>query len=109
MVDAEPLPAELSFLAGGGEMGGVMRAHDWTATPLGAPEAWPQPLKTTVRLMLNTGHPMFIWWGPELICFYNDAYRALDRPRAPPGDPGHAGARGAGPRSGTSSARRSSR
>jgi PAS domain S-box-containing protein len=67
--------AALDFLSGGGEMGGLIRAHDWAATPLGPPHAWPQPLKTAVRLILNSGHPMYIWWGPDLLCFYNDAYR----------------------------------
>src|SRR6202011_4010609 len=38
-------------------------------------DKWPQSLRVTVRLLLNTGHPMFIWWGPDLIQFYNDAYR----------------------------------
>jgi PAS domain S-box-containing protein len=70
--DAESAPP---FLQGGGEMGARMRAHDWRATPLGLPETWPQPLKTALRLLLNTGHPMYIWWGPELLCFYNNAYR----------------------------------
>jgi signal transduction histidine kinase len=63
------------FLAGGGEMGALMRAHDWARTPLGPPHAWPAPLRMALRLLLNTGHPMYIWWGPELLCFYNDAYR----------------------------------
>ena len=63
------------FMARGGEMGALMRAYDWAAHPLGRPEAWPQPLRTAVRLILNTGHPMYIWWGRDLYCFYNDAYR----------------------------------
>ncbi|MFZ0601794.1 MAG: PAS domain-containing protein [Roseiarcus sp.] len=63
------------FMARGGEMGALMRAYDWAAHPLGRPEAWPQPLRTAVRLILNTGHPMYIWWGGEFYCFYNDAYR----------------------------------
>ena len=37
-----------------------------------------------VRLLLNTGHPMYIWWGPELICFYNDAYRQSIGPERHP-------------------------
>ena len=65
------------FIQGGGEMGALMRAHDWTTTSLGPPETWPHPLRTTVRLLLNTVHPMYIWWGPELLCFYNDSYRQL--------------------------------
>ncbi len=73
-----------SFLAGGGEMGALMRARDWRATPLGDPAGWPLALKNTVRLMLNTRHPMFLFWGPDLIQFYNDAYRAtLDGARHP--------------------------
>jgi len=60
--------------AGGGEMGARIRDKDWSATPLGAIEAWPQSLRTVVRLMLNTGHPMYIFWGADSICLYNDAY-----------------------------------
>ena len=64
-----------SFLDGGGECGGILRAIDWTKHPLGAPARWPLPLRLVVRLMLNTQHPMFIFWGDKLFCFYNDAYR----------------------------------
>jgi hypothetical protein len=81
----------LDFLAGGGEMGALMRAHDWAATPLGPPESWPQSLRTTVRLMLNARHPMFIWWGPELIQFYNDAYRQTMGPERHPSALGQKG------------------
>ena len=82
-----------SFLAGGGEMGALMRAHDWSSSPLGPPEGWPQSLRTAVRLMLNCGHPMYIWWGSELLCFYNDAYRQSIGPERHPsslGQPGRA-------------------
>ncbi|MEH2509380.1 PAS domain S-box-containing protein [Nitrobacteraceae bacterium AZCC 1564] len=79
------------FLAGGGEMGALMRAFDWSSTPLGQPETWPQSLKTTVRLLLNTNHPMFIWWGPQLIQFYNDAYRATMGPERHPSALGQRG------------------
>ena len=51
---------------------------------LGAPETWPQPLRTAVRFMLNTGHPMYIWWGAEGACLYNDAYRASIGPERHP-------------------------
>jgi two-component sensor histidine kinase len=63
-----------SFLAGGGEMGARMRAHDWAATALGPVEVWPQSLRTVLRLLLSSNHPMFVFWGPQHICFYNDAY-----------------------------------
>jgi hypothetical protein len=66
--------ASADFLAGGGEMGALTRTYDWSASPLGPPESWPQSLRTAIRILLNTNHPMFIWWGEELIQFYNDAY-----------------------------------
>ncbi len=43
-----------SFLLGGGEMGARMRERDWSETPLGPPERWPQSLKTAVRIMLTS-------------------------------------------------------
>jgi two-component sensor histidine kinase len=60
-------------MAGGGEMGAAMRAYDWSATPLGPPQTWPQALRTCLRIMLASRQPMWVWWGPELINFYNDA------------------------------------
>jgi two-component sensor histidine kinase len=72
------------FLAGGGEMGALTRAFDWSKTGIGTPDTWPQSLRVTVRLVLTSGHPMFIWWGPELIQFYNDAYRATMGPERHP-------------------------
>ena len=65
------------FLAGGGEMGERIRAYDWSATPLGPVEAWPQSLKTVVRIMLTSRQPIWIGWGPELIKLYNDPYKAI--------------------------------
>jgi CheY-like chemotaxis protein len=64
----------LEFLSGGGEMGQLIRSHRWQETPLGAPENWPQGLRTALRILLTTQHPIFVFWGDELICFYNDAY-----------------------------------
>jgi len=69
----QPVSA-LDFLAGGGEMGQRMRTLDWTRTPLGAPAAWPQSLKTIVRVMLDSRYAMWMLWGPELTFFCNDAY-----------------------------------
>jgi PAS domain S-box-containing protein len=65
----------LQFLKGGGEMGALTRTYDWSGTPMGSPETWPQSLRTTVALLLSSRFPMFLWWGDELIQFYNDAYR----------------------------------
>jgi PAS domain S-box-containing protein len=62
------------FLDAGGEMGERIRRFDWGCTSLGPPDRWPASLRTAVRLMLNTNHPVFLFWGPELLCLYNDAY-----------------------------------
>ena len=58
-------------------MGAMMRAHDWSASPLGHPRTWPQALRTTVGLMLNSKFPMFVAWGGELGFLYNDSYIAI--------------------------------
>jgi len=63
------------FLAGGGEMGKLIREKDWCKTPVGAVETWPQSLRTTLSILLHSKFPMFLWWGKELTCFYNDDYR----------------------------------
>ncbi|MEJ7830705.1 MAG: PAS domain-containing protein [Segetibacter sp.] len=64
-----------SFLQGGGEMGTLTRNYDWSLTSIGRPRNWPQSLRTTLSILLNAGFPMFLWWGEDLIQFYNDAYR----------------------------------
>ena len=63
------------FLANGGEMGALTRAKDWSKTSVGSVELWPQSLRTTLGILLNSKFPMFLFWGPDHICFYNDAYR----------------------------------
>lgn len=60
---------------GDGEMAERTRRFDWSKTPLGPVGTWPDTLLTTVNMVLATRHPMFLWWGPELVQFYNDAYR----------------------------------
>jgi PAS domain S-box-containing protein len=84
-------PNSADFLAGGGEMGALTRAYDWSSSPLGKPETWPQSLRTAVRILLNTNHPMFIWWGPGLIQFYNDGYRQTMGPERHPSALGQGG------------------
>ncbi|WP_165838789.1 PAS domain-containing protein [Roseicella frigidaeris] len=80
-MDADVVPA---FLLGGGEMGARIRAHDWSRTSLGPPEGWSAGLKTTVRTALTTRHPVFIFWGGEHLCLYNDAYSASLGPEKHP-------------------------
>ena len=87
-------------------MGALMRAYDWSASPLGSTDCWPQSLRTAVRILLTTQHPMFIWWGPELIQFYNDP---IAKPWAPSATRARSAeeARTPGRKSGTSSGPRS--
>lgn len=70
-------PNSLDFLSGGGEMGERIRSHDWRSTPLGAPEGWPQSLKTAVRIMLTSRQAFWLGWGPELTYLYNDPYKSI--------------------------------
>ncbi|MDC0743156.1 ATP-binding response regulator [Polyangium mundeleinium] len=51
-----------------------MRAHDWEGTTVGVPAGWDRSLKTAIQMILGARHPMFVWWGRELLGFYNDAY-----------------------------------
>src|ERR1041385_7778115 len=54
-----------------------MRQYDWSRSPLGPAERWPQALKTAVRIMLTSRQPMFVWWGDQLINLDNDAYKSI--------------------------------
>ncbi|HEX5657091.1 MAG TPA: ATP-binding protein [Polyangiales bacterium] len=66
-----------TVFAGGGELGARMREIDWSQTALGPVSAWPLSLKTCVRIILTSRQPMFVWWGPQLINLYNDAYKQI--------------------------------
>src|ERR1700685_2648241 len=66
----------------GGIMGEAIQAYEWEAS-LGAPESWPMVLKLTTSLLLNSGQPMFIAYGPDRILIYNDAYVPLLGPKHP--------------------------
>lgn len=66
-----------AVLAGGGEMGALMRSLDWSKTAVGPVEQWPQSLRTALSILLETGFPMYIAWGPEFTQFYNDGYRPI--------------------------------
>lgn len=65
----------VSKIYGVGEMADLTRAYDWGHSALGPIETWPEVLLITVNTLLNSRHPMFLWWGDDLIQFYNDAYR----------------------------------
>jgi PAS domain-containing protein len=65
------------FLIGAGEMGARIQSHDWSASPLGPIETWPQVLRLFLSLMLQSKYPAGIIWGSDNILFYNDACRSL--------------------------------
>jgi signal transduction histidine kinase len=66
---------EASKVCGTGELAELTRAFDWSKTSLGPIDQWPELLLNLVNTLLNSRHPMFLWWGKDLIQFYNDAYR----------------------------------
>jgi PAS domain S-box-containing protein len=66
-----------SVFAGRGEVATQMRLLDWSTTVLGAVEQWPQALRTALRIVLGSGYPMTICWGPDFALLYNDAIRPV--------------------------------
>ena len=71
-----PSPAH-DFLAGGGEMGELIRRRDWSATPIGPVESWSPALRMMVRFLLANRFPLLLWWGPDYVSIYNDPYRPV--------------------------------
>lgn len=93
MTDVSDAPAVNGVVVfrGNGEMAALMRSVDWSATPLGPVDTWSASLRTTVSTLLASRHAMFLWWGPDLIQFYNDGYRPSlgpDRHPSAIGQPG---------------------
>ncbi len=68
---------KLQFLRGGGEMGAALRDHNWSASPLGSPDAWPQALKTIVCVMLASPQAMLVLWGEAQWMLCNDGGREI--------------------------------
>jgi len=69
------LPAD--WVVGGGEMGSLIRAKHWADTPLGPIESWPQSLRSAVSILVPSRAQIILFWGPELVAIYNDAYRPV--------------------------------
>jgi PAS fold. len=76
---------ELPFLATGGEMGRAIGLHDWSCTPVGPIATWPAALRTALGIMLESRHPVLVWWGADFTMFYNDAFMALAGDKHPAG------------------------
>jgi signal transduction histidine kinase len=68
-----------------------MRALDWSQTPLGPVESWPQSLQTAVGICLASRFPILLWWGAELTMLYNDGYRPMLGSTKHPRAMGHSG------------------
>ena len=62
---------------GGGEMGALIRDMDWSTTPLGPIESWPQSLRSALSILLPSKAQIALFWGEDLITLYNDAYRPV--------------------------------
>lgn len=79
----KPDPNPLSFLGGSSEMAGRVRDFDWSDHPIGAPECWPQSLRSALGIALNSAFPTAIYWGDDLRLLYNDAWSYIPGPRHP--------------------------
>jgi len=62
---------------GGSETSAILRTLDWENTPLGPIDDWPQSLRTSIGICLNSAFAILVWWGPELVMLYNDAYAPI--------------------------------
>jgi PAS domain S-box-containing protein len=72
-----PRPLAADWLVGGGEMGARIRAQDWSRTPLGPIEAWPQSLRSALSICLGSRFPIVLYWGADRAVLYNDAYAEI--------------------------------
>jgi signal transduction histidine kinase/DNA-binding response OmpR family regulator len=72
-----PMGSQTDFLTGGGSMGELIRSFDWSRTALGSPDGWSPALRTMVGILLANRFPLLLWWGPEYVSIYNDAYRPI--------------------------------
>jgi PAS domain S-box-containing protein len=59
------------------QLADLIRERDWAATPVGPMETWPASLQTALSICLESRFPILIWWGPEFVMLYNDAYAPL--------------------------------
>jgi hypothetical protein len=64
-------------------MGDRIRAFDWSRTPLGPIESWSPALRMMTNFLLANRFPLLLWWGPDFIQIYNDAYRPVLAPSIP--------------------------
>jgi signal transduction histidine kinase len=72
------------FLAGAGELGTIIRSIDWRATALGGLGEWPQSLRTTMSICLNSRFPIAVYWGSEYLMLYNQSLVPMVGPKKHP-------------------------
>jgi PAS domain S-box-containing protein len=73
----------LASVAGGGEMGRLIRAFDWSKTPLGPVAGWPQSLRSALGICLDSNFPIALYWGSELVLLYNDSWSPIPGEKHP--------------------------
>src|SRR5215218_5228775 len=74
LADPSPNPTHAPATFANDGMRALVREKDWSQTPVGPMDQWPQSLRVAVGICLNSRFPMFVWWGPHLVNIYNDAY-----------------------------------
>jgi signal transduction histidine kinase/DNA-binding response OmpR family regulator len=72
-----PADAQSAFVTAGGTMAALIGGKNWSASPLGPQDAWPQSLRTVLRILVTSRYAMWLGWGTELTFFYNDAYATM--------------------------------
>lgn len=95
MISGRPREME-PMLARGGVAGVLIRERDWAGTAVGVMEAWPQSLRTALSVCLLSKFPMFVFWGPDMVQFYNDMFVPVMGSKHPAAQP-TAGLRGLHP------------
>lgn len=75
LIITEKYIKDYPFLQNTGELGELISQYDWSQTCLGDIDDWPLSLRITLSNILHSGFPMFLFWGEDFLCFYNDAFR----------------------------------
>jgi hypothetical protein len=67
--------SDYPFLRNTGEIGELILTQEWSNTCIGDLDNWPVSLRITVGDILHSAFPMFLFWGEDFLCFYNEAFR----------------------------------
>jgi len=83
MTTTRRISSEMTRLIDGSEMARLIEEKDWSRTPVGGAENWSPALRMALSLLLANRFPLLLWWGPDYIQFYNDAYRPIPGAKHP--------------------------